>query len=93
MYIITVPFYLPIDKKMMKSRIWAVIFIGLIGLLALFLPWIIDTIFSKEKREQLKKELKEEETKEPEWKKRRRDNIYRILALIIAVIISSIFFK
>lgn len=78
---------------MMKTRMWAVIFIWLIGLMALFLPWIIDTIFNKEKREQLKKELKEEEAKEPEWKKERRANIYTILALITAAIISTIFFK
>ena len=54
---------------------------------------VIRDIFNKEKREQLKKELKEEETKEPEWKKRRRENIYRILALIAAVIVCTVFFK
>lgn len=77
----------------MKTRVWAVIFFGLLGLMALFLPWIIDTIFSKDKREQIKKEMKEEEAKEPERKKRRRENIYRILAFLTAVIVVTIFCK
>ena len=75
---------------------WAILFFWLLIVLAIFWPVIMNVIrdaFNKEKREQLKKELKEEEAKEPEWKKERRANIYTILALITAAIISTIFFK
>ena len=75
---------------------WAFLFFWLLIVLAIFWPVILNVIrdiFNKEKREQLKKELKEEEAKEPEWKKERRANIYTILALITAAIISTIFFK
>ena len=75
---------------------WAILFFWLLIVLAIFWPVILNVIrdiFNKEKREEIKKELKEEEAKEPEWKKKRRENIYRILALIAAVIVCTIFFK
>lgn len=75
---------------------WAILFFWLLIVLAIFWPVILNVIrdvFNKEKREEIKKEMKEEEAKEPEWKKKKRENIYRILAFIAAVIVCTLLFK